>query len=145
MRKVKKSKFPQSLRFGHNGSSLVCTTGVKYAEKLDGTFFLHWEILWPGVKRTNVAVLPSVMFPSSDTITSHGVTPSSANSQSPLDIIKIDRSHYCPHYCVHCRVTAAHLYSVQCLDHVSPSSLLPNNLHNTKHAEHFNTELGTIY
>ena len=46
---MKKSKFPQSLRFQHNGSSLACTTGVKYVEKLDGYFFLHWESLWPGV------------------------------------------------------------------------------------------------
>ena len=22
---------------------------MKYVEKLDGTFFLHWESLWPGV------------------------------------------------------------------------------------------------
>ena len=46
---MKKSKFPQSFRFQHNGSSLVYTTGVKYVEKLDGYFFLHWESLWPGV------------------------------------------------------------------------------------------------
>ena len=46
---MKKSKFPQSFRFQHNGSSLACTTGVKYVEKLDGYFFLHWESLWPGV------------------------------------------------------------------------------------------------
>ena len=46
---MKNSKFPQSLRFWHNGSSLVCTSGVKYVEKLDGYFFLHWESLWPGV------------------------------------------------------------------------------------------------
>ena len=25
---------------------------MKYAEKLDGTFFLHWESLWPGVDGT---------------------------------------------------------------------------------------------
>ena len=87
----------------------------------------------------------SLMFPSSNKTTSRGVTPSSANSKSiqTLDMIKIDRSHNCPYLQLFLLTvsTATHLHSVQCLGHVSPS--LPNNLQNTKHAEHVNTELGT--
>ena len=46
---VKKCPFPQSLRFCHNWLAPGGVPGVRYAEKLVGDFFLHWEGLWLGV------------------------------------------------------------------------------------------------
>ena len=48
---VKKCPFPQSLRFCHNWWASGGVPGVRYAEKLSALFYLHWESLWPGVKK----------------------------------------------------------------------------------------------
>ena len=46
---VKKCPFPQSLRFCHNWWASGGVPGVRYAEKLSGEFYLHWERFWLGV------------------------------------------------------------------------------------------------
>ena len=47
--KLQKCPFPQSLRFCHYWLASGGVPGVRYAVKLSGKFYLHWERFWLGV------------------------------------------------------------------------------------------------